>query len=204
MPAATNMRVLDPPSGGISFSAAASPRSQAGQPVFRFSGRYRAARGAACPRGRACGRRDEMRTCVGVTGLRDTLRMEVETGELTCEEVDEPGRVEVEELSCVEVEALVPDALGAGAGCTWAEPLCGAGGASGFGLACARPAANAVRTSAQQRTNSRPTIIRLALRTRVSPLVGEPDPNAAQSPKPRSPRLPRGRPRCRSPPGRRS
>src|SRR5438477_171649 len=104
-------------------------------------------------------RRALARGAATVTGLRGTLRMEVETGGLTC--------VEVEELTCVEVEALVPDVLGAGTGCTWAEPLFGCGGASGFGSACARPAANAVRTSAQQRTNSRATIIRLALTTRA-------------------------------------
>jgi hypothetical protein len=116
--------------------------------------------------------RDEARTGAAVTGLR------VETGGLV--EVEELTCVDVEELTWVDVEEFVPDALGAGTGCTWAEPVCGCGGASGFGSACARWAANAMRTSAQPRTNSRPTTIRLALTTRVSPLVGDPDLNAAR------------------------
>lgn len=164
MPAATG-REEPPafPTERSSFSPVV-PRNQVGQPLFRLGGWCRGAcRGVACRRGPVWSGRDEARTCAAVTGLCGTVRTEVDSGGVV--EVGELTGVDVEEVTCVDAEEFVPDALGAGTGCTWAEPLCGCGGASGCGSTIAGSAANAMRKSAQPRRNSRQTTIRVALTT---------------------------------------
>ena len=97
--------------------------------------------------------------------------MPVETGALTCVEVEELTCVPVEVLLCVAVVEpadaepveLVVDALGVGAGCGAVAPLRECGGASGFGSACALWAPKATAKSTQRRTHIRPTTIPLAL-----------------------------------------
>jgi hypothetical protein len=105
------------------------------------------------------GGRDETRTDAAATGVRVAA-----------------GVVEVDGLTCVEVEVLtgVEVALGHPSGCTEVEPPLVCGGASGFGSACARCAASAMTIRAQPKTKTRLTIIPLALTTRASPsLVGD-------------------------------
>jgi hypothetical protein len=120
------------------------------------------------------GRRDETRTDAAATGVRVAAGV-VEVDGLTCVEVEVLTGAEVDgEPACVKFEELFPDALGHPSGCTEVEPPLVCGGASGFGSACARCAASAMTIRAQPKTKTRLTIIPLALTTRASPsLVGD-------------------------------
>jgi hypothetical protein len=146
----------------FSPAAACSPT---GQPLSQAGAwRVRSSRGVALCVGRVTVGCEARRTPPVVAAGR-TVAVEVDTGELIC--------VDTEVRTVPDVAVLSPEVLGHGTACGEPDPPREGGGDSGLGPACADSAANAVTKSAQPRTNTLPTTLRLAFTTRAPPLVAD-------------------------------